>query len=45
VFYIQEFSNINYIESVNKNKTICFKVSKGVMFNYLFIVCYSIRYS
>jgi hypothetical protein len=44
-FYVQEFSNINCIKSVNKNKTICFRVSKSVKFNYIFIVCYSTEYS
>jgi penicillin-binding protein-related factor A (putative recombinase) len=44
-FYVQEFSDINYIKNVNKNKTICFRVSKNVEFNYVFIVCYSIEYS
>jgi penicillin-binding protein-related factor A (putative recombinase) len=44
-FYVQEFSDINYIESVNKNKTICFRVSKSVEFNYVFIVCYNTGYS
>jgi hypothetical protein len=44
-FYVQEFSDINYIESVNKNKTICFKVSKDVKFNCVFIMCYSIGYN
>jgi hypothetical protein len=44
-FYVQEFNNINYAESINKNKTICFKVSKGIEFNYIFIMCYNIRHS
>jgi penicillin-binding protein-related factor A (putative recombinase) len=44
-FHVQEFNNINYVESVNKNKTICFRVSKSVKFNCIFIVCYSIRHS
>jgi hypothetical protein len=44
-FYVQEFSDINRVKNVNKNKTICFKVSKNVKFNYIFIVCYNIRYS
>jgi hypothetical protein len=44
-FYVQEFSNINYIKNVNKNKTICSRVSKNVEFNYVFIMCYSTKYS
>jgi hypothetical protein len=44
-FYVQEFSNINCIKSVNKNKTICSRVSKSVEFNYVSIMCYSTGYS
>jgi hypothetical protein len=44
-FHVQEFSNINRVESVNKNKTICSRVSKGIEFNCVFIVCYSTGYS
>jgi hypothetical protein len=44
-FHVQEFNDINRAKSVNKNKTICFRVSKGVEFNYVSIVCYSIEYS
>jgi hypothetical protein len=44
-FHVQEFSDINCIKSVNKNKTICFKVSKNVKFNCVSIMCYSTRYS
>jgi hypothetical protein len=44
-FYVQEFSDINCTESINKNKTICFKVSKGIEFNYVSIMCYNTRYS
>jgi hypothetical protein len=44
-FYVQEFSDINYIKSVNKNKTICSKVNKSVKFNCVFIVYYSTEYS
>jgi hypothetical protein len=44
-FYVQEFSDINCVKSVNKNKTICSKVSKSVEFNYVFIVCYNTGYS
>jgi hypothetical protein len=44
-FHVQEFSDINRVKSVNKNKTICSRVSKSVEFNYVFIVCYNIRYS
>jgi hypothetical protein len=44
-FHVQEFSDINYIKSVNKNKTICFRVSKNVKFNCISIVCYSTKHS
>jgi hypothetical protein len=44
-FHVQEFSDINYIKSINKNKTICSKVSKNVKFNYVSIVCYNTKYS
>jgi hypothetical protein len=44
-FHVQEFSDINRIKSINKNKTICFKVSKGVEFNYVSIVRYNTEYS
>jgi hypothetical protein len=44
-FHVQEFSNINRTKNVNKNKTICSRVSKDVKFNYVSIVCYSTEYS
>jgi hypothetical protein len=44
-FHVQEFSDINRIKSVNKNKTICSRVSKNIEFNCVFIVCYSTEYS
>jgi hypothetical protein len=44
-FHVQEFSDINHTESVNKNKTICSRVSKDVKFNYVSIVCYNTEYS
>jgi hypothetical protein len=44
-FHVQEFSNINCIKSVNKNKTICSRVSKSVKFNCVSIVCYNTKYS
>jgi hypothetical protein len=44
-FHVQEFSDINRTKSVNKNKTICSRVSEDVKFNCVFIVCYSTGYS
>jgi hypothetical protein len=44
-FHIQEFSNINCVKSVNENKTIYSRVSKGVEFNYVSIMYYSTGYS
>jgi penicillin-binding protein-related factor A (putative recombinase) len=44
-FYVQKFSDINHVKSVNKNKTICFKVNKSVKFNCVFIVYYNTEYS
>jgi hypothetical protein len=44
-FHVQEFSDINRVKSVNKNKTICFRVNKSVEFNCIFIMCYNTEYS